>query len=417
MNARAQAKRILPFLVILVGIGVYYSLVNSNTERIKPALTEKIWLVEVIEARRQDLSPSITLYGRIEAPEQLDAAAPGGGFIDRVLVRNGMQVVKGERLITMDRRDFESALLQARADLHDIDNQIDVLQIRHLSNIAKLETERILLSLANDEVDRQIKLQQQKLSAATALNNAHSLLGKQQLAVISRELDVDSFPAQLQILKARRDGNRARLDEARLAIERADIRAPFDAIISEVAVSVGDRVSLGQTLVSLYSIDSLEIRAHLPASYSDAVQRSLALGEVLEARALNRAELGSFPLLRLAGEAQATGIDIYFQTNKSPAQMRPGELISLSLKLPRKTGVIAVPYQAIYGNSTLYLVSEGRLQAVEVASLGQIENEQGQVLLLIQSDRIENGNQIVTTHLPNAVSGLKVRIEGDATGQ
>jgi len=417
MNARAQAKRILPFLVILVAFAVYYSLVNSKTERAKPALKEKVWQVEVIEARRQDLSPSITLYGRIESPEQLEAAAPGGGFIDRVLVRNGVQVKKGARLITMDRRDFETSLLQARADLHDIDNQIEELQVRHQSNIAALETERSLLSLANDEVDRQVKLQEQKLSAATALNNARSLLGKQQLAVISRELDVDSFPARLQILKARRDGDKARLNETRLAIERADIRAPFDAIISEVSVSAGDRVSLGQTLVSLYSIDSLEIRAHLPASYIDAVQKSLARGRVLEARALNRDELGSFPLLRLAGEARATGIDIYFQANKSPAQMRPGELISLSLKLPRKPGVIAVPYQAIYGNSTIYLVTEGRIQAVEVANLGQFKNEQDQVFLLIQSDQIENGNQVVTTHLPNAVSGLKVRVEANASGQ
>jgi hypothetical protein len=60
---------------------------------------------------------------------------------------------------------------------------------------------------------------------------------------------------------------------------------------------------------------------------------------------------------------------------------------------------------------------EGRIQAVEVANLGQFKNEQGQVFLLIQSDQIENGNQVVTTHLPNAVSGLKVRVEANASGQ
>jgi hypothetical protein len=85
--------------------------------------------------------------------------------------------------------------------------------------------------------------------------------------------------------------------------------------------------------------------------------------------------------------------------------------------LPRKSGVIAVPYQAIYGNSTIYVVAEDRIQAVEVATLGQLKNEQGQVLLLIQSDEIEIGSRIVTTHLPNAVSGLKVRIEDSAAGQ
>jgi len=412
MTARSQAKLVLPLLVLLLAAGIYYSLVASKTQRESPVLSEKIWQIEVIEVRRQTLSPTVTLYGRIESPEQLKAAAPGGGIIDRVYVRNGARVSKGDALVTMDRRDFSAALQQARADVRDIDSQITELEIRHRSNLASLRTERELMTLAEAEVERLIALKKQKLAADTALNSAHSELARRQLAVTSRELEVDSYPARLQILKARQDRGKAQFDQAKLAMDRSEVRAPFDGIISEVAVAAGDRVSLGQILVSLFALHALEIRAHLPVNYIDSVQSAIARKEVLFASVARRSDLGRFPLLRLSGEAEATGIDAYFAIDSDAVQYRPGELLALSLQLPVESGVFAVPYQAIYGNSRIYRVDEDRLQAIDVVSIGQARTDD-RVQVLIRSDAIADGDRIAVTHLPNAVSGLKVQIGGD----
>ncbi len=409
MLARSKLRIILPFLVLLVSGAIYFSLVNSKTERQRPTLSEKIWQVEVITAQIQTLSPSITLYGRIESPELLKAAAPGGGIVEDVLVRNGSRVQQGDRLVTLDQRDFEAALLQAEADLRDIDNQIAELKVRHQTNLLSLETERNLLELAAAEVERLVQLKQQQLSAETSLNAARSELGRQQLAVNSRALEVDSYPARLQILTARHDRGKAQLDQARLAMSRSDLRAPFEAIVSEVAVAAGDRVSLGQLLISLFPVRALEIRAHLPLNYIDSVQRALADGEVLDAGVASRSDLGRFPIVRLAGEAEATGIDIYFAIDSIDTQLRPGELLPLNLRLPAENDVYAVPHQAIYGNSRIYLVADDRLQAIDVTSVGQTRDASGNVQVLIRSDGIRNGDRISITHLPNAMSGLKVK--------
>ena len=411
MTARTQAKFILPILVLLLGAAVYFSLVNSKTEREMPELSEKIWQIEVITAQQQELSPSITLYGRIESPEQLKAAAPGGGIVEKVYVRNGARVEQGQALVTLDRRDFAASLLQAEADLRDIDNQIAELKVRHQSNLTSLDTERELLALADAEVERLLKLKEKNLSADTAISSARSEMGRQQLAVNSRQLDVDSFPAKLQILKARRDSARAELDQSRLAMTRSEVLAPFTAIISEVGVSAGDRVSLGQMLISMFPVKSLEIRAHLPASYIKSLQQAIAEGQNLDASVPNREDLGRFPILRLAGEAEATGIDVYFAIDEAPDQLRPGELLPLSLRLPVERGVFAVPYQAIYGNSRIYRVTDDRLQAIDVRSIGQARTDNDQVVVLIRSDDIQSGDLIAITHLPNAVSGLKVKVD------
>jgi HlyD family secretion protein len=408
MIARNKIKLLLPMLVLLLAGATYYSLVASKTQRERPVLTEKVWQIEAFPAQRQSLSPSVTLYGRIESPEQLQAAAPGGGVVERVFVRNGARVKLGDPLVRMDRRDFSAALLQAEADLRDVESQITELEVRHRSNQSALQTERELMSLANAEVARQVELKKQNLSADVALNSARSELGRRQLEVTARQLEVDSYPSRLRTLKARYDRNQAQLAQARLAMERSDLRAPFDALVSQVNVAAGDRVSLGEVLVSLYPLNALEIRAHLPTNYIESVQSALASGEELTARLLNRAGTERFMLLRLAGEAETTGIDSYFTTDASKSQFRPGELLALNLQLPAQDDVFAVPYQAIYGNSRIYKVVDDRLQAIDVVSIGQTKADDGSVLVLIRSDQIESGELIAGTHLPNAVSGLKV---------
>ena len=412
MDARAKLKLLLPFLILLLAGGLYYSLVSSKTQRERPVLSEKVWQIAAIAAERRVLSPNVTLYGRVESPELLKAAAPGGGVVERVFVRNGARVDQGDPLVTMDQRDFSAALLRAQADQRDIDNQIAELGVRHRSNQAALETELELMSIAEAEVGRLLQLKKQDLSTDTALNSARSELAQRRLAVTARQLEIDSYPARLSTLKARRDRSQAELAEARLALERSHLKAPFDALISDVAVAAGDRVSVGEVLVSLFPLDSLEIRAHLPTSYIDSVQGAMAGGESLYARLLNRGDDRRFPLLRLAGEAEATGIDAYFGDEDGSAQFRPGELLALSLQLPAEADVFAIPYQAIYGNSRIYRIVDERLQAVEVKSIGQARNTDGSVLVLIRSEQIAPGDLIASTHLPNAVSGLKVeRVE------
>jgi multidrug efflux pump subunit AcrA (membrane-fusion protein) len=193
MRSRSILKFILPILIITIALGLFQALKASKPDRVKPELKEKVWQVDVVLANKQNISPELTLYGRVESPALLHAAAPAGGVVSQVLVRNGSRVKQGDVLVQMDRRDFESVMVQAKSDLASIDNNISELKIRHRSNQAALKTEREMLALANTNVQRMLKLKQQSLGTDSALNEARSALGQQQLSVISRAFEVDSF--------------------------------------------------------------------------------------------------------------------------------------------------------------------------------------------------------------------------------
>jgi len=417
MSSRSILKIILPLVVLAIAGGAFQHLKSGKPERQKPVLKEKVWQVAVISATKRNLSPSLELYGRVESPELLQAAAPGAGIVSKVLVRSGARVSPGQLLVKIDSRDFESELVQAESDLRDIENQISELEIRLQSDKNALKTERQLLQLAEDEVDRLLKLKKQNLSADTILNVARSALGRQQLSVYSREYEVESYPVQLNKLEAKQTHNQAKLEEARLMIERSEVFAPFEAVISATPVSVGDRVATGDILVALYPLNSLEIRAHIPARYITRIQQSMSNGMAQLASIVLPGTNLQLELVRLAGEAEPSGVDAYFQAGQSSTGLRLGALLPLSFSLPVENDVIAVPYQAIYGNSRLYLLQDNRLQGVDVESVGQYSDDDGTALLLVKSAKINPEDKIVVTHLPNAVSGLKVRSEGDDASQ
>ena len=84
-------------------------------------------------------------------------------------------------------------------------------------------------------------------------------------------------------------------------------------------------------------------------------------------------------------------------------------LLNVNLQRPVQHNVIAVPYRAIYGNNRVYIHREDRMVAVDVEAVGLFE-EDGKPALLIRSNNLQSGDQIITTHLSNAVDGLKVKL-------
>ena len=409
MNKRLVIGRLLPVLIIVLAVSAFSYLKASKPERKKPVAKEKVWLINAISVKPGSLAPELTLHGKVETPALLRAAAPGAGQITQVLVRPGEIEKPGQVLVSMDDRDFAAANLQAKADVMDIDAQLAELKIRNLSNVKALEQEKKLLDLANREVKRVERLKSNNLTSESALSDAHEMLGRQELSLLGKQLEVDRYKTTVKQLRARLSRAKARLAETSLAIERSEISADFAGIIAKVPVSTGDRVQVADILVSLYALDSLEIRASIPAGYQAEIQTALENGDLLTARAEMSGNLFQLELLRLAGEARADGIDAYFKVTDGSSRLRIGNLLNVNLQRPVQHNVIAVPYRAIYGNNRVYIHREDRMVAVDVEAVGLFE-EDGKPALLIRSNNLQSGDQIITTHLSNAVDGLKVKL-------
>jgi HlyD family secretion protein len=187
------------------------------------------------------------------------------------------------------------------------------------------------------------------------------------------------------------------------------VRAPFDGIITGVEVSVGDQVAKGAVLVTLFALDGVEVRARVPAPYQAELVQALADAGTLSAET-RLGDLGlELALERISGEADPSGVDGLFRVVGDPTTLRLGQTLALRLQRPARDNVVAVPFRAVYGGGRIYKLVDGRMQGVDVESLGELaSNGTADERLLVRSPEIKRGDLIVTTHMPNAIEGLRV---------
>jgi len=74
-----------------------------------------------------------------------------------------------------------------------------------------------------------------------------------------------------------------------------------------------------------------------------------------------------------------------------------------------------MPFNALYGLNRVYRINDGYLEAVKITRVGEYENSQGQTQLLIRSDTLQEGDRVVSTQLPNAITGLRVEAVNDGS--
>lgn len=399
----------LPIAVLAAGVGGFATLKATRPPPPETKPQERIWRIETVLAEPGRHAPAVTLSGRIESPALTQAAAPGSGRVLRVLVREGEAIAPGQLLLELDARDFAPRVEQARGQVVELAAAIASERLRHAADLDQIERERQLRAFAAEEVARFERLRQENFYSPAAVDQARANLARQEMTVRNRELAIADHAARLAQFEARLAQARASLEEAELALQRARITAPFSGFVAKRLVAAGDQVSPGQPLISLYPRDGLEVRARIPAPYQDEIVARLARGERLPARGEIGGEELALELVRVAGTADAGGLDGFFRLREVPAVARVGSLVRIVLQRPPQDGAVPIPYAALYGGSRVYRVVEGRLQAVSVEVIGDMASAPGKpARLLVRAPELVAGTPLLATHLPNAVSGLRV---------
>jgi len=400
-------KILLPVLFLMCGTGVFAYLKMTRAEQPTTQVQERVWRVAVREVWPETLAPTLTLYGRVESPNVLKAAAPAEAVVQQVLVKEGEQIRQGQLLVQLDQRDFLPRLDQSKAEVAQLEAEIAAERQRHQRDREALRQEQEILRLGRAAVARAEQLKKQSMGSESALDEARQNAARQALVVISREFDLTNHQTRLDQLQARLLQARARLQETELELERSRLTAPFDGVVATVAVAPGDRVRKADVMLQMYDPQTLEVRARIPAPYRDELQQSLSQGHTMTGRTLIGDAQILLGLERLSGEADPRGIDGLFRIDEGLRWLRLGETLQFQLRRPPKDNALALPYQALYGGSRLYLLEQGRMRGVQVQVLGSLMDQEQGELLVVSSLGIPAGARVVTTHLPNAVTGLR----------
>lgn len=406
-------KVILPILILALGVSVFVYFTQSAPKRAPMLSQEKAWLVSTLAIEPQTLSPTLTLYGRVESPRDTTLRTPTLSKATTVLqrlVREGERVRAGQVLIELDARDSKLTLAQRQADVEEIQALLDSEASQHKSNLQMLRNELNLLELTKKTVERANRLKSQQVASQATLDDAQQAVERQQLALNNRRLQINTYPNRQAQLNAQLKRAQTLRDAAQLEVERTEIRSPFDGVVASIAVSEGDSVHSGETLLSLYDNTRLEVRAQIPNRFQDFVLNALAQQNELPAYVAEQNDV-ELMLERVSGKINRNsgGIDGLFRVTTNAQTLRLGQFLSVVLQLPPQENVIALPFSAVYGTDKVYLWQKERMHGVRIKRVGEQVKPNGDTWLLVRSEALQTDVEVITTQLPNAIEGLKVK--------
>lgn len=404
----------LPIIILFSAIAGFLFLKNTNLDSQPVAQSEKIWRVNTVAVTYQNLSPEITIYGRVETPRKASLNAALVADVIEVNILEGSEVEVGQTLVKLDDTDVRLLINQRQADLAEIKATIDSELLRFKQDKELLKHEKELLQIADNAVGRAKKLEQDRLASQSFLDEAYATKQRQSLVLKRLNHDIAQHPTRLAVLKAKQIRAQALLDQAQVDLQRTVIKAPFSGRVAKLDVFIGDRVRVGDRLLSIYDLKNLEVRAQIPGRYLKQIRTNLDQGKQQTATAYIDDDLLHFSLARLSGEIRpdSGGIDGLFLCTSDSNGLVLGSFVDLTLKLSQQSSVIAIPFNALYGLNKVYRLNDGHLQSVNVERVGEYHTEQG-ISLLVRSEELKQADLIVSTQLPNAITGLRVEALDD----
>ena len=217
-------NRVLLPIAILVGCGLFASFLYMNPAQVSetaPAVMPVAVRVAKIEVGLVQLT--VESQGKVQAAQIASLSAPVAGPIEWIspAMQAGGYVEAGQVLLRLETSDYETARARSRAAMQQ----------------AQAEANH-----SDTNLERMQELAKQRLASDSQLQDA------------IRTADVNA---------ARLADALASFRQTELDLERAEIKAPFNAIIETREVELGQYVNRAQSVAILYGADEVEVRLPL----------------------------------------------------------------------------------------------------------------------------------------------------------
>lgn len=201
---------VLILLIALLWIGSGYLVpADTGAEQLEqeevqsPDPEDEIMKVRVMNSQAQDYGRSIKVNGRSHASRNVTLKSETAGQVVEILVDEGEQVAEAAEIIKIDIRERAERVNEAR----ELVNQKQI------------------------EYDAAQKLKKQGYSSDVRLAQTRSEL----------------------------ESAKASLTQAEIALEKTTISAPFDGVLGERVVDIGDYIRVGDPVISIVDLDPLEV--------------------------------------------------------------------------------------------------------------------------------------------------------------
>ncbi len=294
----------------------------------------------------------LVLPGEVEGARDAHLAAPLGGYVEKVLVWNGLRVKANQPLAYVDRALHELRLEQAALQLEQ-------------AELSQKRTDKAGSSL-------------------TAARREQA------------QFAVDSAKIQHRL--------------AELQARRAVIRAPFDGVIAQVMIDVGEVLPPGGPVARLVQLDPVTVSV----TVSDRDVLSLKEGLPVRVQSDARSQIldGKVARISPAADLRTRAFTVEIEVPNGSDTLLPGMIARVQLNVSLEADALSLPQDVLVtsrdGNGVF--VAEGGVARWRPVALGRVVRDQ-----VVITSGIKPGDEVVVTGHRELADGDKVLVSRAGT--
>ena len=406
------ARRIL-LLVVLVGLALVF---YASRQRGPDAREVDVAVV----SRTASLQSFVTASGEIVATRYADIGSSAMGRLVGLSVREGDHVTAGQVLARIDRVQAASSAAAAsaglgalEADARGLADQARAAQAELDAATARAAESQKVLARAKDLRTAGL-IPQADLDTAVANADSATAQAASAAAAVARAAQTKDA-AERRVMQGRAEQTRARD-----LLDKTEITAPINGVVTRLDVEEGEMVVIGvqnQPGTILMTVSDLSaINAEVKVAEADVLRLALdnratitidaANGQTFSARVV---EIGASALPQVGTQAAAREFRVKVRLAGDTAALRPGLTCDAEILVAERANVLTVPLQAVVqrgADTGVFVVTGGAVTFTKVTT-GVIGG------LSIEVDGVSEGASVVAgpfQALREMSDGTRVRV-------
>ena len=278
-------------------------LTGCQDKKVAPASLQPT--VTVLPVRASDTARWVQTFGQTQGLAEVDLRSEVSGILKQLAFTEGESVKAGQVLFYLNAEPFEAALTQAKAQERE---------------------QRVQFEQALREYERAKKLYRSKALSQQALEAAQTHYLSQQ-AILQKAL--------------------AQVKSAQVNLNHTQIKAPVDGVAGLASVHVGSLIQAQSTLLGVLT-QPKSLRVHFSVADSQLTQAQLHKAQTVLVSVAEHSPEVPAQLDYIGQRVDPKLGTVSFRAQLMSAQaFRPGQFVSVRMKIGELKGVFKVPQKAV----------------------------------------------------------------------
>jgi multidrug efflux system membrane fusion protein len=330
--------------------------------------------VTVAIAERRTVPFELPATGTVEPLQTVAVQAQVSGILTRVRFREGEEVKQGQVLFELDARPYKAALDQA---------------------VAILDRDRAQAANAAEEAKRyQVLVEKEYVTS-------------QQYSQVRTNADAS---------RATLAGSQAAVDQARLNLQYATIRAPISGRTGSLLVRAGNlvRANTSEPLVQINQLRPILVRFAVPANHLPLIQAHLGKNVVVRAEPSGGGDPaeGTLNFVDNAVDTSTGTILLKGRFPNDDGSLWPGGFVNVRLQLYVEQDALVIPAAAVVSGqqgSFVFVIQPDSSASTKAVTVNRTAGD-----LAIVSGDVRPGDRVVVDGQLRLRQGSKVQIKATA---